>query len=223
MTEQSNTAAHTSGAPRTRSARSRPTVRAVLSAAAEVFTEKGFETAGIAELVERSGVSVGSIYHHFGGKAEVFGALCDEFHQRMRARTEEGSGAARAAGAEEPLEIYLAGARAYLEGCWQERELTRLFHGGDGPPWLWSLHQERVISWTQTNMELLGTGPQPYGRSLAHAVTALVAACALELTEIASAEEADGLIGFYLDLVGRAAAPHLPDAPHTEGTAHTEV
>jgi AcrR family transcriptional regulator len=200
--------------PRIRSARSRSTVRAVLAAAAEVFVEKGYEPASIADLVERSGVSVGSIYHHFGGKAEVFGALYDEFYHRMRARTEAASQAAREAGSEDPLEIYLAGARAYLESCWHERGLTRLFHGGEGPPWLWSLRQERVVSWTQTNMELLGSTAQPHGGSLAHAVTALVAACALELTEISAAEAAQDLIGFYLSLIDRAAAPYLPGGAH---------
>jgi AcrR family transcriptional regulator len=37
----------------------------------EVFCEVGFAGASIAAIVERAGSSVGSVYHHFGGKAEL--------------------------------------------------------------------------------------------------------------------------------------------------------
>ncbi len=45
-----------------------------------MFTEQGFTNASIAAIVERAGSSVGSLYHHFGGKSEVFIALFQE-HQ----------------------------------------------------------------------------------------------------------------------------------------------
>ena len=57
------------------------TRRALLDAAGEVFTEQGFSQASIADVVERAGSSVGSLYHHFGGKSELFVALWHE-HQR---------------------------------------------------------------------------------------------------------------------------------------------
>lgn len=41
---------------------------AILSAALECFTERGFAATTVAEIRERSGASIGSIYHHFGGK-----------------------------------------------------------------------------------------------------------------------------------------------------------
>src|ERR1700748_3926467 len=51
------------------------TQRALLDAAREVFVEQGFADASVAEVVERAGSSVGSLYHHFGGKAGLFLAL----------------------------------------------------------------------------------------------------------------------------------------------------
>src|SRR5215472_13842450 len=52
--------------------RTKQTQRALLDAARDVFTEQGFSNASIADVVERAGSSVGSLYHHFGGKSELF-------------------------------------------------------------------------------------------------------------------------------------------------------
>lgn len=41
---------------------------AILSAALECFTEQGFAATTVEEIRKRSGASIGSIYHHFGGK-----------------------------------------------------------------------------------------------------------------------------------------------------------
>ncbi|GIT46659.1 MAG: hypothetical protein Ct9H300mP12_12440 [Acidimicrobiales bacterium] len=43
----------------------------LLHAAAEVFAEKGYERAGVAEIARRAGVTTGAIYNRFGGKAEL--------------------------------------------------------------------------------------------------------------------------------------------------------
>lgn len=204
---QPGTLAAYSADERQHSPRAQSTRRAVLDTASAVFTEKGYEATSIAELVERSGISVGSIYHHFGGKAEVFGELYNEFYLRQRGRTEKGSQRARDSGATDPLEIYLAGAREYLEGCWRDRELTRLFQAGEGPPGLWQARQARVIEWVRTNIVVLESASRPHGDSLAHAVTSLVAACALELTAIESHEDAVELIEYYLELITRIAMP----------------
>ena len=60
--------------------RTAQTQRALLDAARAVFAEQGFAEASIADVVERAGSSVGSLYHHFGGKSELFLALWQE-HQ----------------------------------------------------------------------------------------------------------------------------------------------
>ncbi len=41
---------------------------AILRAALECFTERGFAATTVEEIRRRSGASIGSIYHHFGGK-----------------------------------------------------------------------------------------------------------------------------------------------------------
>ena len=47
------------------------TRRALVAAAAEVFAEKGYERAGVAEIARRAGLTTGAIYSNFSGKGEL--------------------------------------------------------------------------------------------------------------------------------------------------------
>ncbi|MFJ8621266.1 ScbR family autoregulator-binding transcription factor [Kitasatospora sp. NPDC093550] len=51
------------------------TRRAILVAAAEVFAEVGYEAATISEILHRSKVAKGSLYFHYGSKAELAQAV----------------------------------------------------------------------------------------------------------------------------------------------------
>lgn len=48
---------------------------AILKAALRSFTRSGYGATSIEGIRRDSGASIGSIYHHFGGKQELFGAL----------------------------------------------------------------------------------------------------------------------------------------------------
>lgn len=54
----------------------------IVRAALEVFAEKGYRGATIADVVRRSGLSVGAIYTHFSGKEELFLNSCDHVSAR---------------------------------------------------------------------------------------------------------------------------------------------
>ncbi len=54
----------------------------IIRAALEVFAEKGYRGATIADVVRRSGLSVGAIYTHFSGKEELFLFSCDHISGR---------------------------------------------------------------------------------------------------------------------------------------------
>ena len=47
----------------------------ILEAALRCFTRSGYARASIEDVVRESGASVGSIYHHFGGKEQLAAAL----------------------------------------------------------------------------------------------------------------------------------------------------
>ena len=63
--------------------------RALLDAARAVFTEQGFADASIADAVERAGSSVSSLYHHFGGRSELFIALWQDYQEVQEAVASE--------------------------------------------------------------------------------------------------------------------------------------
>ena len=54
----------------------------ILSAAARVFSHKGYHSSTIADIVRESGLSVGAIYSHFSGKDELIRLTCDELATR---------------------------------------------------------------------------------------------------------------------------------------------
>ena len=105
----------------------------LLTAAREVFTGSGYDQTSVAEVVGRAVASVGSLYHHFGGKADLYLALFEDYCLRQEARAAGAVRAAREQGADDPFALFTAGARAYLDGCWVERDLARLFLAGGGP------------------------------------------------------------------------------------------
>jgi AcrR family transcriptional regulator len=54
----------------------------ILHAAARVFSEKGYHSSTIADIVRESGLSVGAIYSHFSGKDELIRLTCDHLATR---------------------------------------------------------------------------------------------------------------------------------------------
>ncbi len=70
----------------------------LLAAAAEVFAEKGYDRAGVAEIARRAGLTTGAIYSRFSGKAELLAAAIkastpDEFDQLFAEHGFEGDAA----------------------------------------------------------------------------------------------------------------------------------
>src|SRR5438034_3424261 len=115
------------------SERGAATRTALLAAAREVFTSVGFAQAGVTDIVSRAGASVGSLYHHFNGKADLYLVLFDDFQHELTERARRATRRARATGVTDPKQLFLAGAAAYLDGCIGERDLAWLFVSGDGP------------------------------------------------------------------------------------------
>jgi len=66
---------------RTQADKSDAAERKVLKAALSLFSRQGFRATTMRQLARRSGLSVGNLYHHFGGKEEIFGRLIDQYWQ----------------------------------------------------------------------------------------------------------------------------------------------
>lgn len=83
--------------------------------------ERDYDEVSTAEILERSGVSRGALYHHFPSKLTLFRAVFEASEQRAIELV-----AAEAVGAETPFEALLASARAYLRQCETNEEMRRI-------------------------------------------------------------------------------------------------
>lgn len=72
-----------------RQARSRRTRDAIVTALEELLREGTFQAASVAEIAERAGVAVGSVYRRFENKDAMIPALFDLYFERWRAYREE--------------------------------------------------------------------------------------------------------------------------------------
>lgn len=130
--------------------------RALLDAALDVFTERGYTNASVTEIAARSGIPVGSLFHHYGGKRGMYLALWEEFQEEQEQRTAAGVAAARGQGVTDPVALFLTGARAYLEGAWVRWRIGRLLlQQEDGPPGFDALRRQWDRSWVRRNARLL--------------------------------------------------------------------
>jgi len=94
---------------------------ALTGAARDLFMERDYDQVSIDQILERSGVSRGALYHHFPTKLDLFLAVYRE--SEMRVLGEVGT---LAAGASTPYAGLLDAARAYLELCETDEEFRRI-------------------------------------------------------------------------------------------------
>jgi AcrR family transcriptional regulator len=196
--------------PRASTGRAATTRVALLQAARDVFGASGFAEASIAEVVAGAGASVGSLYHHFGGKAELYLALFEDYQQRQEARAVAAVRAAVSSGEADPVALFVAGSRAYLDGCWVERDLARLFLAGGGPPGFELVARRRYREWTRRNAALLSSGPddaEPWGDALVLVLTTVVSEAGHEVAVCEDEAAATRLAGDVLELIGRIGTP----------------
>lgn len=187
--------------------RAESTRAAILDAARIVFVRDGYAESSIAVICESAGTSVGSLYHHFGGKADVFIALFRRHAQVLSAAAANAVVLARVAGELDPIELFVAGARGYLQHCRAEKDLTVLFLFGDGPPGFNALRRAEDSSWVGQNSRLIRAEERRNGRALVHVLTTVSGSAGREVAKAHTAKDADVLIDDFCDLLRRLAQP----------------
>jgi AcrR family transcriptional regulator len=171
---------------------------ALLEAAREVFTLEGYAQAGVTDIVALAGASVGSLYHHFSGKADLYLTLFGELNREHTERTRAAVRACRATGVTDPMQLFLAGARGYLDVCIEQRELAGMFARGDGPPGFELLWRRRLADWVRKNAEFFARGGEPLDEAAAIVMTGAmmlaVAEVSLAQDSTAARQLADGVL-----------------------------
>jgi AcrR family transcriptional regulator len=109
-------------ARRTQAERSESTREALIAAARALFAERGYAGVGTEEIGRAAGLTRGALYHHFGGKRDLFEAVYERVEADLAERVASG---ALAAAADSPLEAMRAGAEMFLRAS-TEPEAQRI-------------------------------------------------------------------------------------------------
>jgi AcrR family transcriptional regulator len=189
------------------SERGAATRSALLTAAREVFTTEGYAQAGVTDIVNKAGASVGSLYHHFSGKADLYLALFEELNRELAERIRHATRGARDAGITDPQQLFLVGAREYLDVCMDQRELFRLFVSGDGPPGFDLVRRQRLADWMGMNTEFFVRSKEPLDEAVAIVMTGALGLCAAELSLSADAGHTRKIADGVIEVLSRLEAP----------------
>ena len=112
--------------------------------------------------------------------------------------------AARAGGEQDPVCLFVEGSRAYLDGCWVERDLARLFLAGGGPPGFELVARRRYREWTARNATLLRVDSgEPWGDALVLVLTTVISEAGHEVAVCEDEAGATRLAGDVLALIAR--------------------
>jgi AcrR family transcriptional regulator len=206
--------------------RAEVTRAALLAAAGGVFAASGYAEASVDEIVEQAGTSVGTLYHHFGSKADLYVRLYLDYQSRQHHRSAKAFRAAVAAGQGDPMSLFLAGARAYLDGAWSDRHIGRIFVSGGGPPGFDGLVRRRFRDWLQINAAGFDQDARPFSHTMLLVMTAIVTEAGREITRLPTRREARVFVDEVLALMSQLHPPDVPadpdgDAPesgHAPGT-----
>ena len=191
-------------APANRAPERGTSTRAVLLAAArEVFMHEGYAQAGVTDIVALAGASVGSLYHHFAGKADLYLALFDELHRDLDARTRQAVRRGREAGISDPMPLLLAGARGYLDMCIEQRDLVGLFARGDGPPGFDMMQRQRLSVWVARNTEFFARNGEPLDEAAAIVMTGAMLLAVAEVALAPDAARAQQIADGVLEVLSR--------------------
>jgi AcrR family transcriptional regulator len=177
------------------------TQRRILDAATDVFGTRGFTAATIADVVAGSGASIGSIYHHFGGKSELFLAIFEQMANAVDRRIEA---AMEQAGEDaDPRRIFEIHVRAYLEAMWENRRLARVLTSGDTPAGFEVVRRDRMQAAFRSWMAVLELDKSLRGQVLSRVLVATMAESSLMVAGCENPDEVPAITDATIELIGR--------------------
>lgn len=119
------------------------TRQSLLKAATKVFSRKGYAATRLEDIAEAAKVTRGAIYHHFGGKAELFAEIIDNasqtLDQAIRRAIQEGGTFLEIT---QRILVYTVKLLAE-DSQYQEAMALLLFNAGDSPD-LFSMRERRL-------------------------------------------------------------------------------
>jgi AcrR family transcriptional regulator len=181
------------------------TQQRILDAATEVFATRGFTTATMADVVAGSGASIGSIYHHFGGKNELFLAIFEQMANAVDRRIEAAMRQADRSSPQgiDPRRIFELHVRAYLEAMWENRRLARVLTSGDAPPGFEVARRGRMQAAFRSWMAVLELDKSVRGQLLSRILVATMAESSLMVAGCENPDDVPAITDATIEWIGR--------------------
>lgn len=181
------------------------TQRRILDAATEVFAARGFTAATMAEVVAKSGASIGSIYHHFGGKSELFLAIFEQVVDDAERRIETAIQHACRSGPDgidqrQALQLHV---RAYLEAMWHNRCRARVLSSGDAPAGFETVRRNRMKAACRRWPAMLQSDTSLRGQLLGRVLMAIVGEASLMIADCENPADVGPIIDAAIEWTGR--------------------
>ena len=110
----------------------------------------------------------------------------------------------------DPVRLFEAGARAFLHGSWQRRDLALLFASGDAPPGFEVLRRRRSREWIGQSDSLLHLTDVPEDRVYAAILTSLIGEGSYEVAGAGNRRQAELIIDAVIEYARRLMAGRLP-------------
>jgi AcrR family transcriptional regulator len=95
-----------------REAEAQATRDALIRAALELFSKRGYAGVGTEEIVARAKVTRGALYHHFSDKRDLFRAVFERVEGELMERI-----GARMEATDDAWELMVTGMRSFLDAC----------------------------------------------------------------------------------------------------------
>ena len=188
-------------APARRWAKTDATQQRILDAATEVFGAKGFTAATIADVVAGSGASIGSIYHHFGGKKELYLAIFERMADDIGRRIDQ---AAETTGELDGPRAFETQVRAYLDAMWLNRRAAIVLASGDAPAGFDRIRRNSMLSSFRRWISVLDLdAASPRDQLLTRILVAIMAESALMVTVCDDAADAEPIIDATIEWIYR--------------------
>jgi AcrR family transcriptional regulator len=179
------------------------TRRRILDAAMAEFSEKGYHSTSVDDVVRASGLSKGGFYFHFPSKDALFEALYDQCANALYERA-----AKAAAGEPEVLDRLAAGVRAFLHGSYEMRSAKLIFaESGGMNPVLDRKREEtigRFAAMVETELDQAmaeGTIPRMNARVLSRALVGAFSELGMEVARSKNPEEVEEVADVLIDVI----------------------
>ena len=155
------------------------TQQRIIDAAIEVFGARGFSAATMADIVDHSDASIGSIYHHFAGKRELFLAIFERLSRDVERRIEE---AARQAIALDDRQAFDVHAAAYLHAMWANRRAAMVMASGDVPAGFDQIRRRSMLTSIRRWLAVLDVDNSKRGQLMSRVLVAIMIEASVMVT-----------------------------------------